>query len=192
MKTLGGLARFGNQGAENVHQSAVVLTDKVMAVARTSTKQHHVSNRNDRYAFVETSQRAAVEEEEAEENHVRATDPLVVFQVFETSLLLAALRLRGFCREHLDFGGICQCEHVKWGKKFCVVDPLEQPAPRGFEEADELDDPVVGARADEDDDAEPMVVDPEAVARPDDQDLRAEVRGRIFAPVVSGSGGVGE
>eukprot|EP00961_Rhodomonas_salina_P191596 2585943-Rhodomonas_salina.1 len=68
-----------------------------MAVARTSTKQHHVSNRHDRYAFVETIQRAAVEEEEEEENHVRAADPLIVFQVFETSILLAALRLRGFC-----------------------------------------------------------------------------------------------
>eukprot|EP00961_Rhodomonas_salina_P097827 1316612-Rhodomonas_salina.1 len=82
-----------------------------MAVERTSTKQNHVSNRSNRYAFIETSQLAAVEEEEEEENHVRATDPLIVFQVFETSLLLAALHLLGFCREHLDFGGICQCKH---------------------------------------------------------------------------------
>eukprot|EP00961_Rhodomonas_salina_P076441 1026462-Rhodomonas_salina.1 len=61
---------------------------------RKSVNPLHEARRNTRYALIE--ERAWADIEEGQVKPSLAVDPVVVFQVFETSLLMAALRLQGF------------------------------------------------------------------------------------------------
>eukprot|EP00961_Rhodomonas_salina_P159920 2153571-Rhodomonas_salina.1 len=56
-----------------------------------SENEFHEARRNTRYAMIEERALAHIEERGVKPS--LAVDPVVVFQVFETSLLMAALRL---------------------------------------------------------------------------------------------------